>query len=146
MTDELIYHFQLASLVEQLGEPEYMLELEGAPQGFTVTRKTGKKSKQALRAHSWAKLVRVALEHEYGVNHLVATPENPIYIHTQAWYPSKVHCDPENTHKLAKDAIFYLAPKGSRGDKYTAGSYEGPMYDSVNPRMIMHMWRLGETK
>lgn len=80
------------------------------------------------------------LGHVYGIEHLSASAEAPLFFWSEAWFGSGRHCDPENTHKLCKDALFYLCP-GPK-DKHTGGAFAGPLYDLTNPRTEVRVWRL----
>lgn len=74
----------------------------------------------------------------YGVGVPAATQERPVRITTAAFFRHGTHPDPENVHKGIKDAIFWRPKserKGTKGDKYTGGTYEPPMYDPQNPRV-----------
>jgi hypothetical protein len=92
------------------------------------------------RAYLWAQEVRAMLDHVYGIESLKATETAPLFFFTRAWYGTRRHCDPENTQKLLKDALFYL-DDGAK-DKYTGGAYAGPLYDAINPRVEAMIWRL----
>jgi hypothetical protein len=145
MSDVLIsantYTFVVGPVIAAMGEPLYHLVLEGEPRGFTTSRTHNPASK---RAWVWAKQLRSLLEHETDRRYLEATKEHPLFFFTEAWYGSGVHCDPENTHKLVKDALFYEAPKGSAKDKFTSGIYSGPLQDKLRPRVEVKVWRLGQ--
>jgi len=135
------YLLQSYMLKQMFGEPVHEIVYEAEPKGFSVSRS---RNKYANRAWEWARGLRGQFEHEFDIDHLVATEKAPIYIHTEAWYGTGTHCDPENTHKLAKDALFYKTPKGFHADKFTTGSYAGPLYDKFKPRLVLLVWRLSE--
>ena len=64
--------------------------------------------------------------------------DDPLFFYTVSWFPTKVHADPENVHKLCKDALF----KGAkRGDKNTGGLYLPPHYDKENPRVDVYIYQ-----
>lgn len=67
-----------------------------------------------------------------GVPQLIATKDRPLWIHTTAYFPNGVHCDPGNVQKGVVDALFY---RKRGGDKHTGGSFEPPLYDKDNPRV-----------
>lgn len=128
-----------AFLFNTFGQPKYELIHEEIPRGFTVSRTHDKYSK---RSFEWAKSIRTLLDHEYDIDHLLASEALPMLFYTEAWFGSGVHCDPENVQKLAKDALFYLSPAGSGQDKFTAGVYAGPLYDKSRPRTEIFAWQL----
>ena len=80
---------------------------------------------------------------------LQASKDAPIYLDTIAYFPSGVHCEPENVHKLVKDSLFYIeknpVKKTKRGsDKYTGGMYLDPCYDKENPRVEVTLYTRDE--
>lgn len=95
----------------------------------------------------WNKRKRKYIEYKQLVQSLCpfelplrASVEFPILVETQAFFEHGTHPDPENVHKGIKDALFYgLAGKGG-GDKYTGGSYDPPLYDRENPRVVVTLW------
>lgn len=129
----------LDSLTQLFGEPEFDMTILGPPRGFTVARKR-ERSPGTQRAYLWAGEVRAMLDHVYGVDHLKSTETEPLFFWTEAWFGSRRHCDPENTHKLLKDSLFYL-DRGLK-DKYTGGVFAGPLYDLSAPRTVVKIWRL----
>jgi hypothetical protein len=133
------------------GEPTLRFVVMGRPHGFVASghrhwsRRTGK-------AWTYAKKVRATLKahiegegneiqepvSEDGV-HLMANKEAPLRVGTVAHFVNGTHPDPENVHKLVKDALFHKAPGG---DKYTAGLYAEPRYDKELPRVEVLVWEL----
>jgi hypothetical protein len=123
---------------------KYTFTVPGNPSGYVAYAKG--KNPTNFKAWNYAKLVR-RIASENGVPfrrvikdngdedillNLVADKKCPLHIHTRAYFKNGTHCDPENVHKLVKDAIFY---KARGGDKYTAGCYPSPLYDKENPRV-----------
>ncbi len=122
----------------------YHCTFPGNPLGFTVARSMSEPERR--RVEGWAQDLQVFLAHEWGDEcQLLATQDKPVWIATRAYYKNKVHCDPENTHKLTKDVLF-RAPWHSGGknnsDKYTGGFYDDPRIDSENPRLEIWIWNL----
>ena len=134
-----IYESLLTALRGLYGEPAYELLLPGPPRGFTVARKT-EGSPTAMRSRLWAREAQAMLDHEYSEFFVSATKDSPLFFFTQAWFGSGRHCDPENTHKLLKDALFRHG-EGLK-DKYTARAFAGPLYDLLQPRTEVYIWRL----
>lgn len=122
----------------------YSCVFPGHPLGFVVAR--GMSNPVRRQCEGWAYDLRVFLEHEFGEDfQLNSSPSERWFIVTRAWYQSKVHCDPENTHKLVKDVLFRAPLNGSgrnNSDKYTAGFYSAPCIDPANPRLELFVWRL----
>ena len=132
------------AVIQWHGSPGYVCTFTGTPLGFTTARNMGVPERR--RVEGWATDLQTFLAHEFGDEfQLAATPDNPVWVATRAWYPNRVHCDPENTHKLAKDVMF-RAPLDSGGknnsDKYTGGVYDTPRIDGDNPRLEIWIWTL----
>jgi len=80
---------------------------------------------------------------------LWASKDFPLFFITKAYYTNGHHCDPENTHKGIKDALFWkgknakgIHVSGSgAGDKFTSGLYCDPFYDHSWPRV--ELWIAG---
>ena len=69
---------------------------------------------------------------------LKATREEPLLVHTRAYFDSNRHPDPENVHKVIVDALMYNATgerRSSTRDKFTGGGIVPPRYDEKNPRV-----------
>jgi hypothetical protein len=131
------------SLMASLGKPFWGFRHLGDPRGFTVARQRRGARKSDQLSMNWAKLFRQEFADDFGVDHLIATKVEPLFIYTEAYFRGGVHCDPENVHKLAKDSLFYNTPAGKgAADKYTGGCYAGPLYDKENPRTDMFIWKL----
>lgn len=139
-----MYTFLREALLERLGEPTWRLTYPGHPRGFTVARHARDKRSRVIA--DWCLGLRTLLDHHYEVDHLLASEQFPIFIHTEAWFESRRHCDPENVGKLARDVMFYLSPRGSGKDKYTGGSHAGPLYDKLQPRTELWMWRIASAE
>lgn len=133
------YETMRKMLLVSFGSPVHQFTHFGNPLGFTVFRRG---CHRARAASEWAATLRQKFEHETDLQFLIATATHPLMIYTEAWYDNRSHCDPENTLKLAKDALFYLAPRGSGQDKYTAGAHAGPLLDVLNPRIEVLVWQL----
>ena len=126
--------------------------VSGEPLGYYAMGKTPNWERKR-RYHAWCLRVRVAALQAGIALPLVATKGRPLWLKTLAFFRDGRHCDPENTHKGVKDALFYSGavkirnagaltisngksrkkPKG--GDKYTGGAYAPPLYDPQNPRV-----------
>lgn len=91
------------------------------------------------KSAAYSKYVREFFQHETGLDGLTATKDAPLFIYTRAFYQNGKHCDPENTHKLIKDAVFY---EGGSDDKHTGGAYSPPLIDKENPRVEIVVWKL----
>jgi hypothetical protein len=108
----------------------------GKPQGYYAEGKrpnwTRKKSYEAYKKHVKQCAALAGCHRE----RLVATKERPLLIHTKAYFPNGVHCDPENNRKAISDALFWTRrnEKKGYGDKYCGGSFWYPLYDKENPR------------
>jgi hypothetical protein len=68
---------------------------------------------------------------------LTAGKLTPLYIGTIAYFVNGIHPDPENVHKLVKDALFW---KVVGGDKWTGGVYLPPRYSRIDPRTEVFVW------
>lgn len=68
---------------------------------------------------------------------LNATKLAPLLIGTVAYFVNGIHPDPENVHKLTKDALFW---KVRGGDKWTGGVYVPPRYSREQPRTEVFVW------
>ena len=109
---------------------KYSFVIPGNPCGFIAYAKA--KNPKNFKVWNYAKFVRQAAA-DAGIQvPLLADKDMPLHITTRAYFRDGRHCDPENVHKLVKDALFYKSPGG---DKYTAGCYPSPLYDRENPRV-----------
>ncbi len=105
------------------------------PVGYTILM--GRWGKRKTKYIEYKKLVQSLCPIELPLR---ADVTHPILVETQAYFEHGTHPDPENVHKGIKDALFYgLKGKGG-GDKYTGGSYDPPLYDKENPRVIVTLW------
>lgn len=119
--------------------PHFSLVVPGRPQGFQS--KATKWNKQSAKAFNWAKKVRGVLRASTGRECLPVVPGACWHIISMAWFPDRRHCDPENVHKLAKDALFYKSGGGK--DKVTSGWYGPPELDKEAPRVSLMGWWFG---
>lgn len=141
--------------VDVWGPPALSFVVPGDPVGYVAAgghhwhRRTSK-------AWRWASAVRMALlgqlaqtpnpdEHVAIVGNpdqpgakLMATKLTPLHIGTVAYFQNGKHPDPENVHKLVKDALFH---KVKGGDKWTGGIYLPPLYDPEVPRTEVFVWK-----
>jgi len=105
--------------------------IPGRPQGYTVMMRKGRFSVRAKAYHKWQESVK-----EYalaaGWRWSKATFERQIYVETDAYFPDKRGCDPENVRKGIVDALF---PSKSGGDKYVHGRHAPYRVDALNPRV-----------
>lgn len=109
----------------------------GQPRGYITHNRGGRGiNKSVLLYWSWLKFVRECAENAGIELPLEADKQNQAWIRTKAFFKNGVHSDPENCHKAIKDALFY---KAKSGDKFTGGTYWGPMYDKENPRIIVNI-------
>lgn len=128
----------------------YSFVVSGKPIGYVEYSRGAKGISKQVRAY-WAYLKEVReVARGAGIPiPLVATEAEPMYIYTEAYFSSRVHSDPENVHKGIKDSLFYNEkqkyppPAKSRekfyADKYTCGTYELPLYDKTNPRVVIEI-------
>ena len=124
-------------------ERELLFEfvVPGPPNGYYAKGKYPN-WKRLNEYHAWCDVVRTAAVVAGVALPLVATEAVPLHIHTIAYFDTRVHHDPENIHKGAKDALFYpmggVKRKGS-ADKHTGGTYAPPLYDK-DPRVEVWIW------
>lgn len=123
---------------EQELQPHFELVIEGNPVGFTATARRNSWNKRALAATSWKKLIQAELERLYGADALPCRTGSAWHVVSHAYFCRLNHCDPENAHKLAKDALFYRS--GGPQDKVTSGSYAPPLRDRERPRLVLQGW------
>lgn len=139
-------------LVDTYGTPMIRFTVEGPPVGFVSSGSRNWTGRQT-KAWEYARSVRAALlqflmtteDSVSGVEiesseekaTLRADKLHPLFIGTVAYFRNGVHPDPENTHKLVKDALFHKVPGG---DKWTGGVYEKPHYDKLHPRVEVCVW------
>lgn len=118
------------------GPPSVAFTVPGKPVGFVAT---GNRhwSKRSKKVWEYAGAVRKSLEKVYGNPHLSASKGNEVFVGTVAVFANGTHPDPENVHKLVKDAMFHKQPGG---DKYTGGIYAPPMYDKNDPHVRVLVW------
>lgn len=139
-----LFDSQINMVVCRYGDPGYHGTFYGVPLGFTVARNMAIPARRS--AEGWAHDFQTYLAHEFGEDfHLEATEDSPVWVATRAWYSHKVHCDPENTHKLAKDILFRSpldSGKTNNSDKYTGGVYDSPRYDASTPRLEFWVWTM----
>jgi len=109
----------------------------GEPKGFRVATKRGQWNKGLRDYRKWKDDCVIATE-GFGLDCPVfADSAYPVYVHTSAFYSSKVHCDPQNTSKGYVDAI--MPPGKGGGDKYAGTSCDAPLYDYANPRTLVEI-------
>lgn len=128
----------------------------GKPIGYIATTHRGKWTSEYQKFANYAKEVR-AQARAAGISiPLVATKEQPLIIRTIAYFANGNHCDPGNVQKGVVDALFYdeeraaiaklnrkLGRKkkgkgtGKGDDKHTGGSFAPPLYDKLNPRVVV---------
>lgn len=102
----------------------FCFTVPGDPVGFVSS---GKKTWSKRQGKAWAYATYVR---KCAPQHILefckhAGPGTPQYVRTVAYFRTGVHPDPENVHKLCKDALYYDT-KG--GDKHTGGCYAPPEY------------------
>ena len=116
--------------------PSSSFVVEGPPVGF-IAAGSNKWSKRTSKVWLYADKVRKA----YTGEPLLATKEQPFFFFTRCFFRNGTHPDPENVHKLVKDALFH---KVRLGDKYTGGAYLPPLYDKENPRVEIFVFAVNE--
>lgn len=116
--------------VRLFGGPALDIRIDGDPRGFVAS---GHRhwSKRTGKSWLWAREVR----RQSGT--LSANKDAPLIIGTVAVFQNGTHPDPENVHKLAKDAVFHRA---KCGDKHTGGVYAPPLYDKDAPHLRLLAW------
>lgn len=133
---------QIDLATEDLGPPTYHCLFPGNPLGFVVGR--GMNYPERRRTEGWANMLRVFLEHEFGEDFQLSCSESEqIFFFTRATYATRVHCDPENTHKLVKDVCFrnpLNRPGKNNSDKYTGGIYDWVHVDADAPGVEIWVW------
>jgi len=144
--------------VATYGKPVLHFTVQGPPCGF-ISSGSRNWSKRQAKAWAYASDVRSALLEylmgdEVEVDHrgelatqpvtcdgekatLIASKKRPLFIGTVATFVNGVHPDPENVHKLVKDALFH---KVKGGDKWTGGVYDHPRYDKDEPGVEVLVW------
>ncbi len=134
------------------GPPGLAFVVLGTPRGY-VAAGSHHWTKRSSHAWTWCvqvrcslleqltkappKDVRVVLDEERPGAKLMASKTEALHIGTVAYFVTGNHPDPENIHKLAKDALFY---KVKGGDKWTGGIYTTPRYDPECPRTEVFVW------
>jgi hypothetical protein len=125
--------------LKAFGEPTIRFVVEGKQYGFVSGN--NKWNRRTKGPREWCDVVREAAQ-KAGFpkpEHIVTSKTSPIYVVTESFFESNNHPDPENVHKLIKDALFY---KAKNGDKFTGGAYEAPTYDEESPRTEVSIWIL----
>lgn len=140
--------------VDVWGTPALAFVVPGAPVGY-VAAPSPVRSARKNRAWRYASDVRIELmgqlartpctapyivivgEPGHPGARLTATKATPLHIGTTAYFVNGTHPDPENVHKLAKDALFW---KVKGGDKWTGGIYLPPRYSRTDPRTEVFVW------
>lgn len=118
--------------------------MSGIPVGYkTTTYKAKHFNKDYKKYVEYKKIVQFHARAAGLTIPMLATKDHPVKVRTVAFFKNGNHPDPENVNKGVRDALFYDEEKKLRGgsgkgdDKYTGGSFEPPLYDKENPRVIV---------
>lgn len=125
----------LNTLRSTLGDPHLKFSIFGDPVGFVITN--GKFSKKSRRVWDYMQGIQDEMKDLGIFDECVCSRDTHVFVITESYFRNGTHPDPENVHKLVKDAMFYKKPLG---DKYTGGFYLSPVYDKENPRVEVMAW------
>ena len=129
---------KISVIPSEMSQPDLELVVAGRPLGFKAGLVRKGWNKTSKKIWEYAKSIRGELKRQYGVDCLPAEKGMAWHFFTVAFFPDMRHTDPENVHKLAKDALFYRS--GGLQDKVTSGSYHPPLLDRQEPRLELQGW------
>lgn len=125
----------LISICQRLDPQAIRFIVPGEPLGYRTAGRYGH-NKVSVRVHAWNDAIRDAATSIGVSTPLFCDKAYPVIVDIRAYYSSRLHCDPGNTHKGLIDALFY---KSTSGDKYTGGAFDLPYYDKENPRTLVEL-------